>query len=541
LCSSLALVEANAGDDWVEVANFGPTSVALEGWSVRSKKQRAELSGKIEPGARIVAALAISKRKDRIELSGPSGLVDTLELPRQPNGASYGRDARGRLGFFVIPTPGAPPDTDAMTAIAPPPKVRPTVLRQDGSRLPQQWGTGPSSTTADYAMQHEVGCRLESLPTISIAVDPAELFDRARGIYAYPGQRWERRANVEMLPFGRDPGFSLQAGLRIQGGSSTQKWKSKKLSLRLRFAEEFGGRLDHRLFSGKGGHRFANLILDAQLNLTWVHPDREQRAAAQYVRDAFVADLMLQLGSPAPRGRFVHLHLAGLYWGVYFLHERPDAHFAAARFGGKRKDWEVVRDGPEWVGGKGARWNEMMQLARSGLADAERYRFFAERHLDVPAFIDYVIVNLWSGNEDWPANNWYAAASSDQRWRFFVWDSERVLTDASVDRTAVRDPDSPGELLGLLLESSEFRAQLRRRANALLRRELAPGRALAVYSKRIEELRPAIACEAGRWGDTRGPSYGLRDWTRELDRLRRAWFPKRNEIFRRQIASLTDR
>jgi len=48
---------------------------------------------------------------------------------------------------------------------------------------------------------------LKAIPTLSVALDPADLFDPARGIYANPmrsGEDWERAASIELLlPGGR--------------------------------------------------------------------------------------------------------------------------------------------------------------------------------------------------------------------------------------------------------------------------------------------------------------------------------------------------
>ena len=41
--------------------------------------------------------------------------------------------------------------------------------------------------------------------------------------------------------------------------------------------------------------------------------------------------------------------------------------------------------------------------------------------------IDFLLINFYNGNADWDDNNFQAARSDalgDDRWRFFVWDSD---------------------------------------------------------------------------------------------------------------------
>ena len=71
--------------------------------------------------------------------------------------------------------------------------------------------------------------------------------------------------------------------------------------------------------------------------------DANQRANARYVQDQFVADLQNAAGGFAPHGRYVHLYLNGLYWGMYYLHERPDKTFNADYQGGDKDTWNVIK------------------------------------------------------------------------------------------------------------------------------------------------------------------------------------------------------
>ena len=88
-------------------------------------------------------------------------------------------------------------------------------------------------------------------------------------------------------------------------------------------------------------HSFDTLILDAESNNVWTHPDATQRSRATYVQDQYVADLQNLAGGYAPHGTYVQLYIDGLYWGLYYVHERADDSFASAYEGGDKDDYDM--------------------------------------------------------------------------------------------------------------------------------------------------------------------------------------------------------
>lgn len=57
--------------------------------------------------------------------------------------------------------------------------------------------------------------------------------------------------------------------------------------------------------------------------------------------------------------------------------------------------------------------------------------------LDVTNYIDYLIVNLWGGNWDWPWKNWWAGRDRSPEstgFKFYTWDYENT-TGNNLDRS----------------------------------------------------------------------------------------------------------
>jgi hypothetical protein len=220
--------------------------------------------------------------------------------------------------------------------------------------FPSNWNGFPTDYEMDPQILSTTSARelaiegLGSLPVVSIVTDTDNLFSASSGIYANSnnsGPAWERPVSAELFfPDGSQEGFQLDCGLRIQGGSSVVNFKSIKLSMRMLFKDDYGySKLEYKLYPDSPVEQFDTLILDAGLNLTWTHPDHGQRVRAQYVRDQYVSDIENAMGQPAPHGRFVHVFLNGLYWGMYDLHEKPDHSFSAEYFGGEKEDYDAFK------------------------------------------------------------------------------------------------------------------------------------------------------------------------------------------------------
>lgn len=438
------------------------------------------------------------------------------------------------------------------------------VLNQTGAGAPPTWGTSDGKAViADYEMDPEIVTNaaygrelpeaLRSLPSLSLVLTAGDLYDPLRGLYPNPkenGEDWERATSAELIQNDGTKGFQVDCGLRIQGGWNRRPEESPKHSFRLAFRKKYGaGKLKFPLFADQGPVEFDNLILRAGCNNSWLHWSGTERHQGDYVRDQWMRESYAAMGHPSARGMFVHLYLNGLYWGVYNLTERPDEDFAAQHLGGKAKDIDA-RNSDKILSGDDVVWKELFTLANGGLHEPKRYDA-ARKLLDVPAFVDFMILNLYGANGDWDrASNWYAARrrNGDGGYQFFVWDGERTLE--SIDANVLRFDDdfSPPRLFHKLCENDDFRRLFAERVQRHLSGDgvLTPGPASERFRKWADRLNGAMVAESARWGDYRrdvhpykvGP-YELytRDdhWRPEIQRLVTEYFPKRPAVFLRQL------
>ena len=423
--------------------------------------------------------------------------------------------------------------------------------RPDG--FPEHW----DDTEADYEMdpkittryENQVKAALQSLPIVSVVAEQDELFGRD-GIYSHTFNRgfdWEIPAEVEMLRHDGTLGFESRCGIRICGNECrSENWK--KHSLRLNFRKRYGeATLAFPLFSQPGHSRFSALLLRSTDD-SWLSHHPSVRNNAQYIRDQWSRDTEIAMGRLSARGRYVHVCLNGLYWGVYNLMERPDDEFLANQLGGDSEDYITFRTrvGELEADADGERvWNEIIHRAQSDLRQQRNFAGLSKR-LDVIDLIDYCLVNLYAGGEDWALVNGnnlraYCEAKKNSRLRFLAWDNDSGFASGwnnhSVDyvlRTKRSgDASSFQALFDRLSRSHKFRQLMVER----LHHWSSEGQALhtAEARRRYEALantvEPALVAEAARWGDVHaeGRERRLDSWAEQKQRILDHWFVGRSE------------
>lgn len=445
---------------------------------------------------------------------------------------------------------------------------------------PETWGVN----TVDYGMDPEVvndpvyrttiKDDLKTLPSFSIVMDLADLFDPTTGIYANAmrdGRASERPCSLELIfPDGKD-GFQIDAGIRIRGGFSRNA-SNPKHAFRLFFRSEYGQtKLRFPLFDDDGVDTFDNIDLRTFQNYSWSFLGDPKGV---FVRDQAARDAQLAIGQPAKRGNFYHLFINGQYWGLYNTDERSEASYAASYFGGRKEDYDVIKVEPfiykiEATDGNLDAWTRLYEFAKSGLeSDSACQRIQGnnpdgtpnpayENLLDVDNLIDYMLLIFYGGNLDAPVssflhnnrpNNFYAIRERNGTagFRFLVHDSEHTLLDRFADRTGPYiagetsvAQSNPQWFFQKLTSNAEFRLRCADHVHRLFFNDgdLTPEAASARFENRIQEIDRAVVGESARWGDSKRtrPFTRDREWLQTVNEIREEFFPLRTRIVLDQL------
>ncbi len=422
---------------------------------------------------------------------------------------------------------------------------------------PATWvSAGGTTVAADYAIDTSVvnsptygpklNGSLTSLPILSVSTHLANLFSKPTGIYSNPLERgvtWERPVSAEWIdPSGGDD-FQVEAGLRIQGGWF-RDYSMKKHSLRLLFKTMYGdSKLNFPFFDDPTATTsFDTITLRANANDGYTGGGN-----AQHIRDEFGRRSQLALGWPASHGRFAHLYLNGLYWGMYNTVERPAAKFAAAYHGGNDTDWDVIITGGAVDGNMNA-WNRLLTQCRAGMMTNEPYMRVQgknpdgtpnpayENLIDIDSYIDYMLINHTFGNTDWPHNNWVCGRDrvANNGFKFFMWDSEFTMGyNSDVNTNQTTNYNGVAEPYGALKNNAEFRLRFADRIHRFLFNDgpLTPIANQQRYRKLANEVGPAVVAEAARWAHLSvSATSAIANWSSNRDWILNTYFPQRTSV-----------
>ncbi|UCH13577.1 MAG: CotH kinase family protein, partial [Bacteroidales bacterium] len=310
-----------------------------------------------------------------------------------------------------------------------------------------------------------------------------------------------------------------------------------------------------------------------------------------FLRDIFSRDAQREMEQPYARGRYYHLYLNGLYFGLFQTQERTEARYAESYFGDDREDYDVIKVTPttwpyimEVTDGNDIAWSEIYDLCEAGFDSNEDYFKLEGKDkngnpvkntkvlVDIDNLIDYMVLIFYTGNFDAPVssfgsndmpNNFYAIYNRKDKGKGFIicaHDSEHSLMIDPVyvgeglyeNRVNIADRTDwlkmevndyldfhPQWLHYKLSDVEEYRVRFSDRAARLLNEGgvFSPGRAAELFIKRAGEIDTAIIAESARWGDAKlSPSRTKDDdWLPEVNNVLNVFFPQRSGIVIQQL------
>ncbi|OIQ50390.1 CotH protein [Pseudodesulfovibrio hydrargyri] len=363
------------------------------------------------------------------------------------------------------------------------------------------------------------------LPVVSVVTAPDNLWDPEVGIYAEGtsgkdgvgnSQNWRHnwRRPVHLDYLSPEGDWQADGRMRIFGGASRGR-PQKSLAVYTTSRDEPYG-IRHSLFPGDPRDRYAGLLLrnggDAWLRTQF--------------RDAFQHVLVQgRVACDTMPYRPVIVYLNGRYWGLYGLRELMIRKNLLARHGLAVQPIDMMDGGGE-VGSDKGPFADMPPVPKHG-----DYRP-AMAALDIDAYLDYVAVETYSGNPDWPDGNIKAwrPRSGALKWQWILFDLDRGF-NGKRGLPADRDPfailydrrGGNGLMFSELAENRMFVRDFCARLAVHMLTTFAPKRALGILDRMAGDVRPEMERHIDRWRwDWKIDRLFMtpKDWEANLDQLR---------------------
>ena len=383
--------------------------------------------------------------------------------------------------------------------------IRAAAFNESGDRI--------SETETNTYLIKSLGCNTHGLPVVSICADSLDLFDYERGIfvpgaafdpsnpgrtgnYYFSGREWERKINFEFIEL-NNTGVNQQAGLRTHGGNGR---KLPQKSMKIYARDEYGKkRFKHRFFESIADSSFKHLVFKP-FTASWFIA-----GANDHVSNQIAAQLNLETLASRP----VALYLNGEYWGIYYIHEKPDERYLEDHCHANIAAINLIEN---WYGkceaGNNDSFLELFDyIANSDLADPEAYTYVT-CHIDIDNFIDYQIFEIFTANLDWPANNMSCWQESDGPWRWIFFDGDICLIQKTFDAFDNATYDGPNGypasrastlFLRKLLENESFKVKFLNRFDQLLHSAFAYETTKVFNDQALETLKGEIPNQVARF------------------------------------------
>ncbi|MBO7433624.1 MAG: CotH kinase family protein [Salinivirgaceae bacterium] len=271
------------------------------------------------------------------------------------------------------------------------------------------------------------------LPVVSLTTQPSNLWDYETGIYVfgpnatyeepYYGanfhEDWERPVHVELYWTDGEKRLDQDAGMRIAGAwSRSNNQKSFALYARNAYGKKY---FDAKLFDELDIKRFKSFVLR----------DSGNDCNSTHFRDAMITHLVAKNNVDIQAYQPVIVYLNGDYWGILNIREKLNEYYVESHYP------HVEHDKVDIIAGKGTGvevsegdmddYNAMMDFVKShDMADDANYQQVAAQ-IDIDEYIEYLVTEIYGGNDDWPHNNvkMWKSKKNGGRWRWFLYDTDQ--------------------------------------------------------------------------------------------------------------------
>lgn len=278
-----------------------------------------------------------------------------------------------------------------------------------------------------------LGIDSHGLPVISICADSLALFKYETGImvpgkyfnsskpqwtgnYYLHGQTWERKCNVEYYMHGDTASLNQIAGLRTHGGNS-RRFQQKGLSIYAR--EEYGKkRFKCKVFETSYINNFKRLVLKP-IACSWSNAGIEDYICCKIAKELNVESL---------ETRPCTLYINGEYWGIYYLQEKPDERYLENHFYSDAENYNIMENWEDKLAsGNSENFVQMISwINDADISQDENYDHLCQM-IDINCLVDYFVLEIFTSNYDWPANNMRCWQDGNGPWRWIFFDGDGTL------------------------------------------------------------------------------------------------------------------
>ena len=223
------------------------------------------------------------------------------------------------------------------------------------------------------------------------------------------------------------------------------------------------------------------------------------------------------------------VYLNGDYWGMYNTREKQDRYYVESHHGVDPDDLDFLEyDGNIINEGDNQDYQDLwVYVLSNNMADPDHYAVIRD-WIEVEEYILYQVIEIFSGNYDWPGNNiqFWRPRADEGRWRWTLYDTEAgwnnwispsynsIAHATMAGKSWWPYPDWSTSLFRGLLDNPEFRHQFINTFADLLNTRFDPVQSVPILDGMMDMIAGEIASDQERWGGS------LSGWVGQVDSVR---------------------
>ena len=247
-----------------------------------------------------------------------------------------------------------------------------------------------------------------------------------------------------------------------------------------------------------------------------------QDSQGSMFRDELATSIMDDYGTVDVQAyKPVVLYINGDYWGIYFIREKVDEEFVEHHYNVDRDNTNIVRIDNVISSGNSKDYDNLVSYVRNhDMTKSESYDW-VNKHLDIENFIDYLIGELYTTNNDIVNTRFFNNSSLDDgRIKMIFYDFDYAFYNYEKDYLSwLNNSNGLGEhhynnvLIRGLFKNKKFREKFLERLSYNMKNVWSNENVKKRYNELYKLLEPEMKRELKRWDR----SYS--DWEKECDDL----------------------
>ncbi len=348
---------------------------------------------------------------------------------------------------------------------------------------------------------------------VSLVSDPYNLTSEEAGImiagpnaaaeYPHQGanywQDWEREAHVEVFAGDGSTMLSQGCGIKLHGQySRAEEQQAFKVIARTRYGDN---RFRAPLFTNRDYTEYQSFLLRSSGQDT----DRTR------MRDSVLTALAADTSVMYQETEICVMYLDGMYWGQYNIRERINA-YSICQFEdwvGQEDDIDLVKANDNTFQGSNATFEALLEWIDTVDPASDAFYAGLDQVIDIRNYIEYMAIEIFTGNGDTLNVKRYRNANDDGKWRWVLFDLDWAF---DVDTNSINRWLEPGgmgtnkytdnSLFIACMQNPRFRDEFLTYMGEQMATTFTTEHVLSMIQERYEILQPLLPDQLERWGQT---------------------------------------